>query len=57
MDKKNNNPEQEEKRGEKKRSAAGRFLDFAAETGFWAGTGAMAGAANYFYEFSMKPVK
>ena len=25
--------------------------------GIWAGSGAMLGAANYFYEFSMKPVK
>ena len=54
---KKNNKEQEEQREEKKKSAAGKFLDFAAETGFWAGAGAMAGAANYFYEFSMKPVK
>ena len=57
MKKKNNHPEEKEQREEKKRSAGGSLLGLAAETGFWVSAGALAGAANYFYEFSMKPVK
>ena len=55
MKKTKNNPEQEEQREEKK-SAGRAMFDFAAETGFWVGAGALAGAANYFYEYSMRPV-
>ena len=34
-----------------------KMIRFLAGMGIWAGSGAMLGAANYFYEFSMKPVK
>ena len=60
MSKKSNQPDSDPKRKKKragKKSACSRMFDFAAETGLWASAGAMAGAANYFYEFSMKPVK
>ena len=60
MSKKSNKPDSDPKRKKKragKKSACSRMFDFAAETGLWASAGAMAGAANYFYEFSMKPVK
>lgn len=56
MKKENSNPGEERKRKEKK-SAVSAVLGFTAETGLWAGAGAMAGAANYFYDYSMKPVK
>ena len=56
MKKENTNPGEEQKRKEKK-SAVSEVLGFAAETGLWAGAGAMAGVANYFYDYSMKPVK
>ena len=49
--------EQEEKRRAKEKSALREVTDFAAETGLWAGAGALVGMANYFYDFSMKPVK
>ena len=60
MSKKSNKPDSDPKRKKKragKKSACSRMFDFATETGLWASAGAMAGAANYFYEFSMKPVK
>ena len=34
-----------------------KTLKFFAETGLCVGTGALIGAANYFYDFSMKPVE
>lgn len=57
MKKRNIDPEQEELREEDKKSTGRKMLEFAAETGLWASAGALAGAANYFYDFSMKPVK
>ena len=47
----------EVKRLLKKRSALREAMGFVSETGLWAGSGAMVGIANYFYDFSMKPVK
>ena len=44
------------KKTSKKRFGALDALEFIGETGIYAGTGAILGAANYFYDFSMKPV-
>ena len=60
MSKKSNKPDSDPKRKKKRagKKSAGRLMfDLAVENGLWASAGAMAGAANYFYEFSMKPVK
>ena len=45
------------KKTSKKGFGALDALEFIGETGIYAGTGAILGAANYFYDFSMKPVK
>ena len=47
----------EVKRLMKKKSALREAIGFVSETGLWAGAGTMVGIANYFYDFSMKPVK
>ena len=47
----------EKKRQQKERSALREAVGFVSETGLWAGAGALVGIANYFYDFSMKPVK
>lgn len=41
----------------KRRGDKVKLIGFLAKMGACAGAGAMVGAANYFYEFSMKPVK
>lgn len=41
----------------KKKSTGLKALKFAAGTGLCVGAGALVGAANYFYEFSMKPIQ
>ena len=57
MSKKDKARELEEKKREKEKSALRKTTEFIAETGLWAGAGALVGIANYFYDFSMKPVK
>lgn len=42
---------------EENRSGAREVMKFMAGTGLCVGVGALAGAANYFYDFSMKPIK
>ncbi len=54
---KNTHEEQEEKRKSKKRKAEVHAVKFLADTGFFVGVGALAGAANYFYDFALKPIK
>ena len=46
-----------ESKKKKRKDKRMKTLKFFAETGLCVGTGALIGAANYFYDFSMKPVK
>ena len=41
----------------KKKSAVRKAVDLAVGTGLCAGAGLMVGIANYFYDFSMKPIR
>ena len=41
----------------KKKSAVRKAVDLAVGTGLCAGAGVMVGIANYFYDFSMKPIR
>ena len=57
MNKKNRNAERKEERRVRKKSAGLEIMKFMSGTGFCVGVGALAGAANYFYDFSLKPIK
>ena len=41
----------------RRKASVRKAAKFMTETGLYAGTGALIGMANYFYDFSMKPVK
>ncbi len=57
MKKKNDKIIEQVEEKQKKRSALRETAGFLTETGLWAGAGALVGISNYFYDFSMKPVK
>ena len=57
MSKKDKAAEQEEKKREKEKSSLRKTTEFIAGTGLCIGTGALIGIANFFYDYSMKPVK
>ena len=57
MSKKDKTAELEENKREKEKSALRKTTEFLVETGLWAGAGTLVGIANYFYDYSMKPVK
>ena len=57
MSKKDKTTELEDKKKKKEKSALRKTTEFIAETGLWIGAGTLVGIANYFYDYSMKPVK